>query len=210
MTFAATGRSTDHVERTRADDKRADIVRCAIKIFGDRGYRATSMNEVANASGLRKPTLYHYFGSKQDLLVSIFEEVAQASVQATQEIVEAELSGAETLERMLIDRVTYSCRNQHLLRIFHEEESELPPRLLTRVHESRRDYQSVMTKVLEHGLATNTFVFDATPKLVANALIGACNWSYKWYRPHGNKTPEELGSEIASVLMLGIVRPSAR
>lgn len=186
-------------------DKRTELLQRAIEIFSSRGYRATSMKDLADQVNLSKSTLYHYFNSKQDLLVAIYDEVMLENMVAARRISQGIQSPADSLRQMLADRVSYTCHNHRILQIFHEEEAELPKRLMKKVLESRRAYQMVMVDLLEKGLAEGVFEFSSTPMIVANCLLGACNWSYKWYNPDGPKTPEQLGDEVAELLMGAIL-----
>lgn len=191
-------------------DKRAELLRRAITVFSARGYRATSMNDLAGQVKLSKSTLYHYFSSKQDLLVAIYDGVMAENIEAARRITESNQSVVASLRQMLAERVAYTCHNHRILQIFHEEEAELPRRLMAQVLESRRVYQKVMTDLLERGLEEGVLDFQTSPTMVANCLLGACNWSYKWYNLRGPKSPEELASELADLLMRSIVAPGSR
>jgi TetR/AcrR family transcriptional regulator, cholesterol catabolism regulator len=191
-------------------DKRQELLRQAIVVFSGRGYRATSMNDLAEQVGLSKSTLYHYFRSKQDLLVAIYDGVVAENIAAAKRITTNEKSVVDSLRQMLADRVAYTCDHHRILQIFHEEESELPNRLLSKVVKSKRDYQKVMTDLLEQGLAEGVFAFNTTPMIVANCLLGSCNWSYKWYKPEGKKSTATLAAEVSELLMGSVLAPTAR
>jgi TetR/AcrR family transcriptional regulator, cholesterol catabolism regulator len=191
---------------TRAEpDKRAELVQQAIRIFSSGGYRATSMNDLARVAGVSKSALYHYFQGKQELLVEIYDGVMAENIAAAKRITEDDQPVVESIRQMLADRAAYTCRNHRILQIFHEEEAELPKRLMNQVLASRRAYQDVMVDLLERGLASGELSFDTTPMLVANVLLGACNWSYKWYNPRGPKSPDELADEVAQLLIRSII-----
>src|SRR3954452_14977462 len=72
---------------TRADAQRARVLTVSAEIFSRQGFRATSMNEIAAAVGLSKPTLYHYFRSKEELLVRIYSEVLDESLEDARRVV---------------------------------------------------------------------------------------------------------------------------
>jgi AcrR family transcriptional regulator len=190
-------------------DKRAEVLERAIEVFSSRGYRATSMKDLADQVNLSKSTLYHYFSSKQDLLVAIYDGVMVENLAAARRITEGAQSPVDSFRQMLVDRVSYTCRNRRILQIFHEEEAELPKRLMQKVNESRRAYQMVMIDLLERGKAEGVLEFSTTAMIVANCLLGACNWSYKWYNPDGPKTPEQLAVEVADLLMGAVLAPPA-
>ena len=187
-------------------DKRQELLEEAVEVFSSKGYRATSVQELADRFGLSKSTFYHYFRNKQDLLVAIYERVMAENLAAAKRITDDKQSVAESMRQMLSDRVTYTCDHRRILQIFHEEEAEIPPRLMTRVLKSRRAYQRVMTDLLEQGLAADVFEFTTTPMIVANCLLGACNWSYKWYNPDGAMTTKELATEMSDLLMKSVLR----
>jgi AcrR family transcriptional regulator len=163
------------------------------------------MNDLANHVGLSKSALYHYFTSKQDLLVEIYAGVMAENLDAAKRITDGDEPLEEAVRQMLVDRVAYTCKNRRILQIFHEEEAELPKRLMSQVIASRRAYQEVLTDLLDRGQASGDFAFDTTPMLVANVLLGACNWSYKWYDPRGPKTADQLAEEVAHLLMRSIL-----
>jgi AcrR family transcriptional regulator len=193
------------LEATLGNSKKDEVLQEAIAIFGSRGYRATSMRDLADQVKLSKSALYHYFRSKQDLLVAIYKRVIAENIVAAERITEASEPPVVALRQMLIDRVVYTCYNRHILQIFHEEEAELPKRLMREVVNSRRVYQDLLTDLIQRGLEQGDFEFGSTPSIVANCLLGACNWSYKWYKPDGAKTPEELAEEVVSVLLGGVL-----
>src|SRR5688500_18784517 len=106
--------------------KRDEVVSRAIEIFGSRGYRATSMRDLAEHVNLSKSALYHYFKSKEDLLVGIYKRVIAENIDAARRINDDDQPPELALRQILADRVVYTCRNRGILQVFHEEEAELP------------------------------------------------------------------------------------
>src|ERR1700753_2024702 len=99
-------------ELTRADAQRARVTALSAGIFSRRGFRATSMNEIAAAVGLSKPTLYHYFRSKEELLVRIYSDVLDESLASARRTVTAAPGPLEAIRALIASRVAYPCRNQ--------------------------------------------------------------------------------------------------
>ncbi|MCW2721691.1 TetR/AcrR family transcriptional regulator [Pseudonocardia sp.] len=192
---------------TRADAQRARVLAASVEIFGTRGYRATSMNEIAAGVGLSKPTLYHYFRNKEELLVRIYSEVLDESLRMARETVAASATPLDGLRDLLVSRVVYTCENRGLLKICFEEEDELRPDLAEELLVRRRAFEDVAVATLEQHLAAHPQVQLAmTPKVFVNMCLGAANWTYKWYRPTGPRTPAELGRGIADAL-LAVITP---
>ncbi|ALE77808.1 TetR/AcrR family transcriptional regulator [Pseudonocardia alni] len=190
---------------TKADARRMRVLALSAEIFSRRGFRATSMNEIAAAVGLSKPTLYHYFRSKEELLVRLYSDVLDESLVLARETLAAAGSPLEAIRDLIASRVAYTCRHQSLLKVCFEEEHELPVELAGEVLRRRRAFEDVFLTALRDHLAAHPGALTGmTPKVYMNMCLGAANWSYKWYRPDGRSTPEELGAGIARSLTTAI------
>ncbi len=186
---------------TRADEKRRRIQDAAVEVFSRRGYRAASMNDIADGVGLSKPAIYHYWRTKQDLLVAVYEEVLDESLRGARDIVAAAPSPLEAVRGLIVERVAYTCEHQDLLKICFEEESELPGALAEPILERRRAYEAVVLGVVEEHLAATGHRLPMATKAFVNTCLGAANWVYKWYDPAGPLAPRELGEQVAAVLL---------
>lgn len=186
---------------TRADAQRARVLSISTEIFSRQGFRATSMNEIAAAVGLSKPTLYHYFRSKEELLVRIYSEVLDESVEGARRTVAAAASPLEAIRELIASRVVYTCEHQQILKVCFEEEHELPAELVDELLARRKDFEDLFASQVEaHRSAHPGTLADVLPRVYVNACLGAINWCYKWYRPSGPATPAELGRQIAASL----------
>ena len=190
---------------SRAEEQRARVLAASVEIFGARGFRATSMNEIAAGVGLAKPTLYHYFRNKEELLVRIYSDVLDESLRMALATVAAAPTAIDGLRELLISRVVYTCEHRELLKICFEEEDELRPELAEELLVRRRRFEDVVQSALEQHLADHPDVqLGMAPTVFVNMCLGAVNWTYKWYRPDGPRTPAELGAEIAGALLARI------
>lgn len=186
---------------SRADLQRARVTSVSAEIFSRRGFRATSMNEIAAAVGLSKPTLYHYFRSKEELLVRIYSDVLDESLALGQRTVAAAATPLDAVRDLITSRVVYTCEHQALLKVCFEEEHELPPELAEQVLRRRRAFEQFFVAALGRHLAEHPEVrLPMAPKVYVNMCLGAVNWCYKWYRPGGANTPAELGRQMAATL----------
>ncbi len=190
---------------TRADAQRERVVRASVDVFSKHGFRATSMNEIAASVGLSKPTLYHYFRNKEELLVRIYSGVLDESLRLAREIVAAAETPWEALLALLAARVVYTCENQQLLKVCFEEEHELPAELAEQLLHQRRAFETVVTDLVSAHLHAHPEVaIGMTPTVFTNTCLGAVNWVYKWYRADGASTPGELGEQMTAALTAAI------
>ncbi|WP_018331212.1 TetR/AcrR family transcriptional regulator [Actinomycetospora chiangmaiensis] len=190
---------TPRANGSRAEEQRQRILAAAVGVFSRRGYRATSMNDVAAGVGLSKPTLYHYVATKQDLLVQIYEQVLDESLASARAIVASAPTPLDAVRALIVERVAYTCEHRDLLKICFEEESELPPELARPILERRRAFEAVVLEAVEAHLAASGAELAMSPKVYVNTCLGAANWAYKWFHADGPLTPRALGQQVAAV-----------
>ena len=168
------------------------------------------MLDIAQEVGLGKPTLYHYFHSKEEILVRLYEDVLDESLGAARTIVADATGPWEALQRLLADRVVYTCHHRQLLTVFFEEEAELPAALAESVLVRRREYEDLFVAVVNAHLADTAFELHTPVRVYVNACLGAANWVYKWYNPDGPLSAEQLGADIAALMLKALPAPIRR
>ena len=188
------------------EDKKREILEVSVEIFSERGYRATGLRDIAERVGLRQPSLYYYFPSKEHILIELYEQVMEDSIRAVLAVAEKGLEPDVAFREVLEERIRYMCMNQRLVRIFFEEEAELPAQLTKKLRRRQREYEDVYVRLLEAGVKKGKFQLSTTPRVALYTLLGAVNWSYRWYDLKGSLSVEKLASDIAEMLMRSIER----
>jgi AcrR family transcriptional regulator len=151
--------------------------------------------------GLSKPTLYHYFRSKEELLVRLYSDVLDESVAGGRAVVAAAASPLEAIRELIAARVVHTCERKALLTVLFEEEKELPADLATELILRRRAFEDLFAQALAEHLAAHPDALPGiAPKVYVNMCLGAANWTYKWYSPDGPSSPAELGRQMAHTL----------
>ncbi len=192
--------------------QRADIIQAAAQIFRRKGYHAASMQDIADAVGLQKASLYHHFTSKQDILLEILDQALDLLIHDMQAIVDSDASPESKLRQAMasyIDRVTHQADLAAVLQLEHRS---LEPRKRAR-HIARRDrYDALWRTLIRQGVEAGVFRrLDET--IVTFALLGIQNWMITWYRPEGRLKPEEIASLFADLMLNGLLvarNPAAR
>jgi AcrR family transcriptional regulator len=190
---------------SKATEQRQRVLTGAAEIFSRRGYRATTMNEIAAEVGLSKPTLYHYFHNKEELLIRLYEDVMNESLATALLIAKTVPAPLEALRQLIAYRVRYTCENQAIHKVFFEEEEELPAHLLDTVVDRRRQFEDVMKDHFARHLAASGRTLETSETVFVNTCLGAANWVYKWYAPNGPLEPEQLGKDIADLVLLPLL-----
>ncbi|MBO0729972.1 MAG: TetR family transcriptional regulator [Acidimicrobiaceae bacterium] len=190
--------------RSKADGQRERVLKAAAHIFSRRGYRGTTMTDIADEVGLRKPSLYHYFRNKEELLVRLYEGVMDENLTSARAIVAAASSPREALRDLIVNRVSYTCRHREILTVFFEEENELPQTMVESLLARRREFEDIFVSVVDATLERASGDFSTPVRVYVNTCLGAAIWVYKWYSPQGSMSPEELGERIADLLLAGL------
>jgi len=195
--------------RETAVDHRQEILRTAARLFQQRGYNATSMNDVAAALKLSKGGLYHHFQSKDEILF----EIMNHAMEITQERVINPVRGiADPEERLreLIRRhieVVLSPRDREITVMLHENHP-LPPSLRKRINARKKDYihflESLLDEVQKQPQRTRYASGHVSPRAAAFALLGMINWIYQWYKPEGELQAQTLIPQFTELVFGGI------
>ena len=184
------------------DDQRDMILRHAAELFARRGYPATSMNEVAEACGLSKPTLYHYFRDKYNLLVHIADG-HMSRLQALVEEVEAQNLAPEPRLRELIHRfVEEYAGAQHAHRVLTEDVRFLQPEDSERILGKERAVVAAFANALAQ-MRPDTDAAGLT-KALTMLLFGMINWMFTWLRPDGELNYEAMAPIVADLFFGGV------
>lgn len=188
----------------RSGNKRDAILKAAAALLEAEGYRNTSMESVASAVGIRKATLYHYFSGKEEILYWITEEYFRLLIARQEGRLESTASAANQLRKIVADLLELCAHNRGYMRAFLEHSDELSDDYRQRIAERRKHYEQLVLAVIEKGVETKEFrPVDA--RLVSLALYGMCNWSYRWYRPRGPLSIQEVGEVFSELLLAGIM-----
>jgi len=189
----------------RSAAREKSIRAAALRIFREKGYHAASMQNIADAVGLYKGSLYYYVSSKEELLVRLFEGRADQVLGELRAITYGTGTCTDQLRAMVHAYVLGVLRNLDSVRVYLREEHALPPAALRRVHAEQRTMRDLFEGVIRDGMRGGSFV-GTDPKLAALALLGMCTWVHRWYRPKGRLTEAAIADDFAerAIRMLSV------
>ena len=191
-------------------DSRQEILRTAARLFQQRGYDATSMNDVAAALKLSKGGLYHHFQSKDEILYEIMNhamEITQERVLAPVRSITDPEDRLRALIRLHIE-VVLSPRDREITVMLHENHP-LPPALRKRINTRKKEYihfvESLIAEVQTKAQRSRSAKCAVSPRAAAFALLGMINWSYQWYKPEGDLQTNNLVPQFTDLVFGGIL-----
>jgi len=185
--------------------KEEHILEVAMKVFRERGYHAASMQEIADAVGMQKGSLYYYISGKQELLFRILERAIDTITARVDEIYQSESSPREKLLRAIVSHVEVVSGRLDMLTILLRERHALSPSQQEVIDEKRVNYERLFQRILSEGIKAGDFR-DMDVKIVSFGILGMCNWLYQWYSPEGRLAATEIGEIFARMVFDGLNR----
>lgn len=188
-----------------AEAKRKEILAAASRLFRERGFAETGMRDIAAALGMTAGNLYYYFENKQALLAycqeATLDELAAPEEPAGSRL-ERRRPAHERLRAAIVTHVV-ALNESHPGSIAHLEIEALEPQRRAPLLQKRKDYERRLEDLIRDGIAEGSFA-ARDPRLATLALLGALNWTVKWYREGGGKSATEVGQEFADLFLGGL------
>jgi AcrR family transcriptional regulator len=193
---------------TRATAKRGEVVRKAAELFDAAGYHNTGVADIAAAAGISKPTLYHYFASKDEILFWIHEEYMDELIARQEKRARISISPSACLLELMADMLEMT-ETRPGVRVFHEHLRELREDQQQLVREKRERYQSMVEAVIDEGVSSGE-LRALDPRLTTLGLFGMVNWAYQWFRPDGPLRSREIAYLFWDVFLHGAADDATR
>lgn len=196
--------------RENYQDRRSEIVKAAVTLFRERGYRRTALSDIAESIGTERATLYYYFSSKEEILNEAVTPVVLRNTAIVEELRDSLEPVPQKLRHLIVGLLTSYAENFPLLFLYLEEN-------LSHVAESREGWAAEMRRVnqryvgaleeiIGEGIADGTLRPLADPRILANGLMGTVSWTHRWFNPlHSSTDAAAIGEAYADLLLGGLV-----
>jgi AcrR family transcriptional regulator len=188
--------------------RRDEVIHAAAALFDERGYHATSMEDIARAVGLRKPSLYHYFASKDEILFWIHEEFIDQLIGRQEQRLAAQPAPDQLVLEVMADILELMDTHHGHVRVFFEHHRELPADQHAVIEAKRTRYEAMVSEAIQRGVDAGAFR-GVDVKLATFALFGICNWAYQWYQPGGELSSREIARVFWDLFLRGLAEPAA-
>ena len=178
----------------------ARLLSAATRLFAERGFDRTSVQEIVAAAGVTKGAMYHYFGSKDDLLYEVYSRVLRLQTEQLEKVLSNGEPVAERLRAAAADVVVSSIENLDDTTIFFRSMHQLSPDKRTAVRAERRRYHVLFRSLIEEGQRDDVFRADKPADLAVDFFFGAVHHLSVWYRSDGRLSAQEVGAHYAELL----------
>ena len=192
--------SVNDMNVMNASPRRKELTRLAAQLFVQEGCDRTTVRMLAQEMGIKSGSLFHHFKDKQEILAAVIEEgtqnalgIAKAALQSCPDSAEARLHAMARahLETLFADR------NAHVVALF--EWRRLDPAASAHLSHLRDAYEAMWVEVIDDALAEGLIHGDRF--LVSRFILGALNWTVRWYDPNGPRTPDDLADELVAMIL---------
>jgi TetR/AcrR family transcriptional regulator len=198
--IAETG--SPHVREKRRR-RRAEILHAALRAFRDKGYHATTLDDIAMQVGVRKTALYHYFPDKQTMLHECHREASAELARIVREAGALE-TARQQLTHIIREHVRVMTETLEGSPLAFEVTAFSPDRQ-KELMAARDAYEGVVRRIIDRGIRNREFR-KMDSKVAVFVILGAINWIARWYRPEGALHAAELGQQYAEHLLNGMAR----
>ncbi len=182
--------------RERYDRRQQRVVDEAARVFAERGYDRTTMQELGDALGIAAGGLYHYVGSKEQLLIRICDQLMEPLLEQARALVAAGGAPADELRDLVELWVAHVVEHRDHLRVFQQQRHLIESGEQWRgVRRSRKAFERLVEEVLARAHAAGD------PRIVLAALLGMVNHTAQWYRPKGRLAPAEIADGYVDLLL---------
>jgi AcrR family transcriptional regulator len=198
--------TTDSKRSTKWELRRQAIIDTSARLFARQGYHATGIMELCTANDLGKGALYHYIGSKEELLAGIHDRVMDEVMLGADKVTAAGGKPSEQLLMLGDELLDVIHRYPDHVWVFLHEFPALTGERAEQFRVRRRQYERQIEDVLRDGVKSGEFR-DIDPWLTARAWLGMHNYTYLWLKPDGRLTARSVAKPFADIFMHGLMNP---
>lgn len=181
--------------------KRQAVLRAAVRIFNERGFHATLLDDVAVSLGISKPTIYHYLGNKEQVLLQCVIHGLEQLIDAADKARAEPGHGIDRL-RSYLRRYAEINMDDFGRCVIRTGDEALSEEGRTRFRALKADIDRAMRGLIDEAIADGS-VEPCDSKLLAFTLAGALNWPARWFSPDGKQTREEVAAQMVDLLTRG-------
>src|SRR5690348_14991697 len=185
--------------------KRRLILKAAARLFFERGYAATRIEDIIAELSASRRVIYEHFGGKSDILVAICEQAIRSTIDLASRVAHTPLDPVEKLRRLVREFTGIVIENRDYIAISTREMMFLPADSRARITRMQKKFDRILSAILADGVERGVFV-TADPAITALAIGGMIIWTHRWYRPAGRLSAEAVADAMAAAALNLVLR----
>jgi AcrR family transcriptional regulator len=195
--------------RPRRELVEAQIYEQATRLFAERGFAGTSLQDIADAMGMTRPSLYYYVKNKDQLLARLVTEITEVPADTADEIAARDADAVTKLRELVRVTAAQQARHGPRFQLVIRSESELPDDLAAAHAAAKRRVLDGFVRIVDEGIRSGQFR-PRPARTTALALIGMCNWVAFWFRDGGAQGIDEVADQMAEMAVAVVAQAPDR
>ena len=188
----------------RRAEKEDQLLEAATHLFKEKGYHSTSMQDLADAVGMQKGSLYYYIEGKEELLRRLMERANSFMAAQIDEIHASDLPPTRRLRWALETHAVTMMEHLNLVAVYLHEYRNLPPEQLAEALAVRKHYEEVLMQIVEDGIVSGAFR-AVNVKMAVFGMLGMLNWTHQWFSPDGSLSSAEVATTLTDMALQGLM-----
>jgi len=183
------------------NSKREALLQAAVRSFNEKGFHATSLDEVAASMNVTKPTIYYYLGNKDEILFECVRRGLASIQEAAKSVENTNGTGLQRFRALMLSYARIMTEDFGMC-VTRTADHELSDESRARFRALKRETDNTIRSVVEEGMADGS-IASGDPKIVTFVATGALNWIARWYDPRGSMTAEDIAQSCVETLING-------
>ena len=201
-TAAKGGRSNSRRELVERE-----IMEQATRLFAEKGLASTTLQDIAEATGLTRPALYHYVANKDELFARLVSEIAEEPAVLLHEINQrTDLDPVAKVHEMAMSIALHQTQTLDRFRVLIRSEAELPAGVADTYRQSRRRVLKELVAVMEEGIDVGLFR-PTDARVAALGIVGMLNWIAWWHHPGDPEADRTVARQLADMAVNSVLDP---
>ncbi len=189
----------------RSKRRDADVLAAATKVFHQKSYADSSVQDVADELGILKGSLYYYIKTKEDLLIWLLDDVHDDVEKILDGVLARDdLTSLQKLEFYVREQVLYNARNLPRISVYHHDADQLSEAPGASLRARRRRQEQAVLDMIRDAQSRGEIPEAVDARVLANCVFATVIWVYRWYRPNGRIKQEDMADVCARFAIAGL------
>ena len=195
--------------RRERSERRREVLDASARVFFSKGYDASSTQDIADAVGMLKGSLYYYVDSKEEFLYEIISEVHEGAIAAIAPVMDLESDTLDKLTAMIVRQVEYFAATHIYSTVFFREFRALSQEHRATIDAKGDVYRDIVSRLLRMGRSDGSMRSDLQPHTMSIAIVEMLNSIHRWFRPGGRVGSATLAHDLATLIVVGVASSGA-
>jgi AcrR family transcriptional regulator len=190
--------------RDKQNHKKQKLLQVSAQLFNEKGYQATTMQDIADSLGIKKGSIYYYIKTKEDLLYELGVTTLQMLLDSAYKVHKLSVEPDEKLRRFIYNHMQLLCKHLDLFTVSLRELNKINvPTYWNEIVKLRKEYEDIARNIVQEGQAAGLYR-NYDYRIVVNGILGMMNWIIRWYSPHGYQSPDDISEVWTEMILYGL------